>query len=260
MKQKPTLKFGDANTKLKKLAKKYDVIVKTFSLPSGHSCPGAKECLSKADRVTGKVKDGKDTQFRCFQASLEALYPSLRVSVWHNFELIKAALMSAWRYGRHQKTAVADLICDSLPKKFDVMRVHVGGDFFNQVYFDAWMEVARRNPDKHFYAYTKSLNHWAPRLEEKFDGHSIPSNFVLTASRGGKHDWLITEHGLKCAEVVFAEEEADAQQLEIDHDDSHAAFGKESFALLLHGTQPKGSAAAEALREIKRRAKNPVTV
>ena len=247
MKTKPTLRFGNANAKLKQLAKNYGVIVKTFSLPSGHSCPGAMDCLSKANRNTGKITDGPDTEFRCFQASAEALYPSLRKMVWHNFELIKTEMTSAWRYNKDKVKTVADLISNSLPKKFDVMRVHVGGDFFSQVYFDAWMEVARRNPDKLFYSYSKSLNLWVNRLT------FIPVNFSLTASRGGKHDWLITEHGLKCAEVVFAEEQADAQQLEIDHDDSHAAYGTESFALLLHGTQPKGSAAAEALREIKRR-------
>ena len=174
------LKFGNANAKLKKLAKNYGVVVATFSLPSGHSCPGAKDCLSKANRVTGKITDGPETEFRCFQSSAEALYPSLRKMVWHNFELIKDHMSSV--------NALVDLISVSLPAKFDVMRVHVGGDFFSQLYFDAWMEVARRNPDKLFYSYTKSLKFWVSRLEEKFDGYSIPSNFSLTASRGGKHD------------------------------------------------------------------------
>ena len=146
--------------------------------------------------------------------------------------------------------AIADLLESMLPKKFDIMRVHVGGDFFNQAYFDAWLEVARRMPDKHFYAYTKSLNYWVARLDV------IPSNFVLTASYGGKHDALIVEHGLKYAEVVYSEEQADAMQFEIDHDDYHAAFGKENFALLIHGTQPKGSMASQALQELKRRGWN----
>jgi hypothetical protein len=43
---------------------------------------------------------------------------------------------------------------------------------------------------------------------------------------------------------------------EIDHDDYHAAFGAESFALLIHGTQPKGSTASQALQELKRRGWN----
>jgi hypothetical protein len=44
--------------------------------------------------------------------------------------------------------------------------------------------------------------------------------------------------------------------MEIDHDDYHAAFGKKNFALLIHGTQPKGSMASQALQELKRRGWN----
>ena len=83
----------------------------------------------------------------------------------------------------------------------------------------------------------------------------IPSNFALTASYGGKHDELIVEHGLKYAEVVYSEEQADAMAFEIDHDDYHAAFGKESFALLIHGTQPKGSEASKALSKLRKQGK-----
>jgi hypothetical protein len=75
---------------------------------------------------------------------------------------------------------------------------------------------------------------------------------VLTASRGGKHDDLIEKLGWKEALVVYSEKEAEQKGLEIDHDDTHAAFGKENFALLIHGTQPKGSAASVALQKIKR--------
>jgi hypothetical protein len=74
----------------------------------------------------------------------------------------------------------------------------------------------------------------------------------LTASRGGRFDNLIDMHGLKCSEVVFSEAEAAEKGLEIDHDDSHAAIGQKSFALLLHGVQPKGTEAAEALKQIKK--------
>ncbi len=55
--------------------------------------------------------------------------------------------------------------------------------------------------------------------------------------------------------MVYSEKESADLGLEIDHDDEHAAFGKENFALLIHGTQPKGSAASEALKEVKRLAK-----
>ena len=234
------LKFKDANGKLKKMAKKLGIKLKTFTLPAGYTCPGAKDCLAFADRKTGKVKDGKDTQFRCFMASLEAVFPSLREMVWENLRLIRNELNNGYMQ-------CADLICESLPKKFDVMRVHVGGDYFSAEYLKAWIEVAKRNPDKVFYSYSKSLH--------LFKQFALPSNLVLTASRGGKYDELIDLHAWKEAVVVYSEKEAADKGLEIDHDDEHAAFGADNFALLIHGTQPKGSAAADALKDVKRLAK-----
>jgi len=53
---------------------------------------------------------------------------------------------------------------------------------------------------------------------------------------------------------VFSEAEANSLGLDIDHDDSHAAnpaWRDNSFALLVHGTQPAGSEAATALKELK---------
>ena len=237
MKNNNVLRFGEPNSKLKKLIKKLGLTLKTFTLPAGHTCPGAKDCLSRADRETGKIQDGPDTKFRCFAASAEAVYPSLRKMVWHNFELIKSAL-------KNSIDACADLISESLPKKFDIMRVHVGGDYFSKRYLQAWIEVAKRNPDKIFYSYSKSLSF--------FKQFALPDNLVLTASRGGKWDDLIDLHGWKEAVVVYGEEEARQRGLEIDHDDTHAAFGKENFALLIHGTQPKGSVASAALSKINR--------
>ena len=234
------LTFGEPNAKLKKMLKELSLKLKTFTLPAGHTCPGAKDCLSKADRETGKIKDGPDTLFRCFAASAEAVYPSLRKMVWRNFELIKATL-------KNSVDACADLICKSLPKKFDILRVHVGGDYFSKQYLQAWIEVAKRNPDKLFYSYSKSLHF--------FKQFALPENLVLTASRGGKYDDMIDLHGWKEALVVYSEQEAIDKGLEIDHDDTHAAFGKDNFALLIHGTQPAGSTASKALSLLRKQGK-----
>ena len=240
------LKFGDPNAKLKKMIKKVGLVLKTFTLPAGHTCPAAKDCFSRADRETGKVTDGPDTVFRCFMASAEARSPSLRKLVWHNLELIKEALKRDAQAGFENKPHTSQLINKSLPEKFDIMRVHVGGDYFSRQYLMAWIEVAKLNPDKVFYSYSKSLH--------LFKQFALPENLVLTASRGGKHDDLIDLHGWKEALVVYSEEEAAERGLEIDHDDTHAAFGEDNFALLIHGTQPAGSMASQALQAIKRKA------
>jgi len=224
------LKFNKGNAKLGK-----DIY--TFSLPAGYSCPGARECLSRAGRESGKIQDGLETKFRCFAASDEARLPSVRKQRWDNFELLK-----------HKSTSqIVELIEASLPKKAGIIRIHVSGDFFNQQYFDAWVEVARNNPNRTFYAYTKSLHLWLARKDE------IPDNFALNASRGGIHDWLIDTYRFKSAEVVFSEQQAADKDLEIDHTDKLAYDSDESFALLIHGTQPAGSEASKALQVLKKK-------
>jgi hypothetical protein len=225
------LSFGKGNAKLGKF-------IATFSLPAGYACPGASQCLAKANRETGVLTDGPNALFRCFSASSEALFPSVRLQRWKNFEALKS-----------QSSAImAHLIKSSLPSE-SIIRIHVSGDFFSQDYFDAWLNVAKNTPEKTFYAYTKSINFWVARLPD------IPTNFKLNASVGGKYDGLITEHNLKSAIVVFTEQQAKDLNLEIDHDDTHAYQEDKSFALLLHGTQAKGSQASKALSTLRSQGK-----
>lgn len=222
------LKFGLGNAKLGEG-------VATFSLPAGWSCPGARDCLARVNRETGKLTDGVEAEFRCFAASMEARMPSVRKNRWDNFELLKGL----------DSMAMGELILASLPREAARVRVHVSGDFFNLEYFRAWMWVAEKRPQTLFYAYTKSLKIWADNRG------LVPANFKLTASKGGKWDHLIRENGLKYAEVVFSVEQARALGLGIDHNDRLAWGQEESFALLLHGTQAKGSEAAKALSALK---------
>ena len=229
------LKFQVGNAKLISIEDTDTGVIRiikihTFSLPSGYSCPAANECLSKAHRVTGKITDGIDIQYRCFSASDEAKSPNARNARWHNFELLR----------RESTATMVERIHHALPKVAEIVRIHVAGDFFNQRYFDAWRIVASYNPDTLFYGYTKSLNYWKNRID------SIPSNLNLTASVGGRYDSIIDELGLKYSKVVYHPDEADKLGLEIDHDDSHAMYGTKPFALLLHGTQPAKSIAAVA--------------
>jgi hypothetical protein len=212
--------------------------VHTFSIPSGWTCPGAKECLARADKKTGKIVDGKKQTFRCFSASTEAYLTSVRDSRWQNKKLLDKA---------KTKAGMVDLILKSIPRTAKKIRIHVGGDFFSQAYFDAWVEVATIKEDIIFYAYTKSLNFWVKRMVE------IPFNMRLTASRGGKFDHFIDTYELKYAEVVFSPVEAKELKLKIDHDDSHAMSNKvKPFALLLHGMQPQGSEASDAIKTMKK--------
>ena len=226
-----TLGFGIGNAKLSKS-------IATFSLPAGHSCPFARECKSQSDLLTGKIIDGEHCRFRCFAATNEARATNVRKQRWGNFNLIKDAKAEA---------KIGTLIQRSLPHGMDKVRVHVSGDFFMERYFVSWVNVALNNPLVTFYGYTKALPFWVKYMKY------IPNNFRFTASKGGTHDHLIEEHGLRSAEVVFSPEEAADKGLEIDHDDSLAIapYGK-SFALLLHATQPVGTPAATAWAKLMR--------
>ena len=245
------LKFSKANAKIEalkqvpELAEYLENKRKVYSLDllSGYSCPSAHECLSKAvadENGKRTIRDGKHTKFRCFSASQEVQYTNVYNSRKHNFDLLRNA---------HHSDMVA-LIDSSLPENAGIVRIHVAGDFFNQEYMHAWYSVALINPNTLFYAYTKSLRFWLTVNE-----FPVLHNFVLTASYGGRDDHLIDEFGLRSAKVVFSEAEAEELGLEIDHDDSHAArpsMRNQDFALLIHGTQPKGTEAAEALKLLKK--------
>ena len=245
------LKFSKANAKTQALKNDSELAdyltgkrkIYSLDLLSGYSCPYAEKCLSKAVQLpTGKrkIRDGKKTEFRCFSASQEVQYTNVYNSRKHNFDLLR---------NLHFEDMV-ELINGSLPKNTGIVRIHVAGDFFSRQYLDAWYIVALRNPKILFYAYTKSLRFWVGGVTEMPTLH----NFVLTASYGGRDDHMIDEFNLRSAKVVFSEAEAAELELEIDHDDSHAAkpsLRDQDFALLIHGTQPAGSEASTALKKLK---------
>lgn len=228
------LMFGRGNSKL-------DKKIYTFSLPAGWTCPCANECLSKSNPDTGKITDGKETKYRCFAASQEAIYHNVRLSRWNNFKALKTCKSLG---------EMVELINGNLPINAEIIRVHVSGDFFNEMYFKAWMEVARINPHIIFYGYTKRVS-----LLVKFK-QVIPENFRFVASVGGTEDKEIFVNRLKYAVVVFSENEAKRLKLELDHKDDHAySTSKKSFALLLHGNQPKGTKAAKVWYKLKKAGK-----
>ncbi len=188
----------------------------------GGACPFAQDCHSKAvlrTDGTRSIQDGKRTLFRCFSASQEVAYTNV-------FRARRANTDRIMPLAARSPMAAADALCDALPEDAGCVRIHVAGDFKLLNYFDAWLEVAARNPGCRFYAYTKSIPFWVKRME------AIPPNF-------------------REARVVYSEAEAKDLGLEIDHDDSHAALTGPSFALLIHGIQPKGSEAGKAVRALR---------
>lgn len=248
------LKYSQANAKIHALSQVEELQkylenskrIYSFDLLSGWSCPGAKECLSKVHKIRGKskLKDGPDTKIRCFSASQEISYPNVYNLRSGNYSPLKA--MS-------RRDNAVDIITDNLqsymPENLGICRIHVAGDFFHPSYMEAWINVARNNRDKLFYAYTKSLPFWIrfkPLLRRL-------SNFVLTASYGGRYDSLIKPHNLRHSTVIF--HPSQSHGLPIDHDDSFASRPSKrrtNFALLLHGVQPAKSDASKALQILRK--------
>lgn len=220
-----TLKFSKHNSKLNKLAE-YLGIPKThvvsFDLPAGYTCPAADICLSRANRKTGKITDGAHTQYRCYAASVEARFPTVRKAHWHN----RMAL------DRLSTDQMVELISESLPARVEVVRIHSSGDFFSQEYFDAWVGVARMNPDIIFFGYTKIL---------PYVSADIPDNMSLVYSHGGVMDNQVTNEPVCYVVNTFTEAVELGVQVACEaHPADDFDFIRKglSFALEIHGTQP----------------------
>jgi hypothetical protein len=110
------------------------------------------------------------------------------------------------------------------------IRVHDSGDFYNQEYVDKWADIARANPDKKFYAYTKSLHLDLKKL------HNI-TNFHVIQSVGGDHDDKV-DTKMPHAYVFPSKAALKAAGYEDASDsDAPAAEGKHRIGIVVHGAK-----------------------
>lgn len=191
--------------KFVKNKKYYTGIVYEWNLPTGTTCPFALECKVTVDRHTGKF-DVYKGYYRCYAASPER-FPAVRNHRWENFEFVKNGGVP------------------TIPNDCTAIRIHAAGDFFNQKYFDMWIQLAKDNPTVEMWAYTKSLQYWVNRIDD------IPKNFVLTASYGGRQDHLIEEYNLKNVKVYTSKILVPVDR-PVDTNDDWARTPVVNFALL----------------------------
>ena len=233
------LKMSKGNAKLSK-----DTLI--LSISAGLTCPGSNACKAWVTLKDDKrvLNRGNESLFTCFAASEELRYPNVFKSRKYNYDLINSYVL------KNDLKGLTNLINRSIQanrKNITKVRIHESGDFFNIIYLKAWLNVAKLNKDIKFYCYSKSLKFFLEVL--------LPNNFYLTASYGGRYDYLIDQgYFTKYSKVVFSEDEAIRLGLKIDKDDS-LCFGNKPFALLLHGLQEKGSEAGEALKLINKNKK-----
>ena len=76
------------------------------------------------------------------------------------------------------------------------VRIHDAGDFYNDEYLLAWLEIARQTPDVTFYCYTKEVSRFKRLVEP-----NCPVNFRYLYSMGGKEDHLIDKEVDRHADV-----------------------------------------------------------
>ena len=126
-----------------------------FSLPRIITCPFATAMCKR----------------KCYVAFEERFYDNVLPARLRNYEISKSPAFVPLLTDRIRS------IANRCRKERVIVRIHEGGDFYNQEYTDKWLEIINNlSDDKRvkFVAYTKSF--------QFFDGISIPSNFALRAS------------------------------------------------------------------------------
>lgn len=184
----------------------------------------------------------------------EVAFPAVFNLREHNFSLLLDVIKARQTEGPEAvKQGLRELIMRSLPAGAFILRVHESGDFFSQLYWDAWMEVIQTCAHSTFYAYTQSLHFLHDWLVTR--DRRLPLNFAVTMSMGGMFEHLVPaireKKFIPTATVVYHPEDAEALDLMIDHTDDFALQATEDFALLLHGQQKAGSAPSQAMKRMR---------
>jgi hypothetical protein len=108
--------------------------IPNFSLPPIKACVNPTHCFQK------------EIKLRCYAAKFYNMYPNVKKAWDTNYESINTDL-------ENSKKELKDWFNKHKPEYF---RIHVGGDFYKQEYFNVWCEVAKENPATKFLAFTKN--------------------------------------------------------------------------------------------------------
>ena len=171
-------------------------IANTFGLPAGkaYSCPGA---TSVCESV-------------CYAGKLEKVFPSVKVNLLHNWNLLKDADYLTMLNLISEMIADFKIDCEKkgAPKLF---RIHWDGDFFNDTYAIAWSDVIKLNEDIQFWVYTRVRS--AALILKDIDNLSL--YYSTDSENKAIGVGLKTEHGVRLAYLAknFAIGQADMKEL-----------------------------------------------
>ena len=199
------------NAKMKKSSTK-EFAVYNFGIPAFLSKSGIKTCPNAGVCATG-----------CYAKSGT-----------YNFTNVVKAYES-----RLEQTALDSFVGDIqselnvLKKKHTnlVIRIHDSGDFYSSEYWMKWKTIMLQNKDVKFYAYTKMISF--------FKKNSIPDNFMLIFSFGGKEDHLINTKLDRHSKVFETEQHIiDAGYINASQDDMLAISNETNkIGLVYHGNK-----------------------
>jgi len=148
-----------------------------FNLPPIITCPGSGECEEYCYswvKLHGKFPNVIEARNRNYQHTLKLYFVDDMVD-------ILTRLFEKYAY-------------------IKAVRLHESGDFYNLRYLKRWIRIASKFPSMTFYAYTKSI------FVQKA---TLPDNFVIWYSRGGKWDDRYKEEDNQ-ADVIQTGENAPA--------------------------------------------------
>lgn len=133
-------------------------------------------------------------------------------------------------------------------RKVPTVRIHDAGDFFNKAYRDMWFQIAEECPQATFYIYTKEVKMFKDAQSEK----SVPSNFHIVYSLGGKQDHLVDVNVDRHSRVFRTEEECFAAGYELSsNDDANAANPQIKKLGLVFHAPASGKKAINKVKELE---------
>lgn len=263
--------LSDNNSKLIK-----EGIISMPNLPAGQSCPGRGSCGSGFCYGMVGLQNFKDSINKRGYAVGLTEHPDFIEKVTEilsNYPKIKSVSIDPDVYSWLKDTDRFKNILRSEPKEVsifnkdtnknekkiqaklqigDYIRLHDTGDFYNQDYVNKIAEIAKRNPDKKFYAYTKSLH-----LD--LDPLYNLDNFHVIQSAGGKHDDKIDynkPHALILPEHVIREQ---GYTNVGDHDWPSASGENTKIGIPVHGTRSKEAPLKEFTKKLNKSEDPPDT-
>ena len=170
---------------------KRSAIANTFGLPSGkqYSCPNATSICEKI----------------CYAGKLERIFPSVRDTLLHNWNLLKDADYDTMVSLLDDMVTAFEYDCKAKDAE-QMFRIHWDGDFFSDTYAKAWRAVIMLNPDIKFWVYTR-----VPSAARILDGLDNLSLYFSTDDENKDSAVYLRETGQKIKVAYLADTFADAK-------------------------------------------------